>query len=53
VQLYTAAQLKVIADAMIGPWLIQQVKAEIAAEERPATQGLLLNEIHAQNGAAK
>ena len=29
-QLYTAAQLKVMADAMIGPWLVAQAKARIA-----------------------
>lgn len=61
VQLYTAAQLKVMADAMIAPWLVAQAKARIAERNsehlsnsrRPAAQGLPLNVSHAQNGAAK
>ena len=60
-QLYSDAQLAVMAYELIGPWLIEQVKAQIAErnlrvmskEERPAMQGLLLNETHAQNGAVK
>ena len=60
-QLYTAAQLKALADAMIGPWLVAEARARIAERnsehlsnsQRPAVQGLLLNESHAQNGAAK
>jgi hypothetical protein len=60
-QLYSHAQLTVMANELIGPWLIEQVKAQIAArnlrvmskEEKPATQGLPLNECHAQNGATK
>ena len=61
VQLYSHAQLMAQANAMIGPWLVAQAKAQIAERnsqvmskgERPAVQGLLLNETHAQNGAAK
>ena len=61
VQLYTPAQLRAQADVMIGPWLVAQARARIAErnsqvtskEERTATQGLLLNESHAQNGAVK
>ena len=60
-QLYTAAQLKVMADAMIGPWLVEQAKARIAERNlrvmsnarRPAAQGLPLNVSHAQNGASR
>jgi hypothetical protein len=60
-RLYSHAQLTVMANELIGPWLIEQVKAQIAARnlkdmskgERPGVQGLLLNETHAQNGAAK
>ena len=51
VQLYTHAQLVAQANAMIGPWLIVQAKRLVAErnsrvmskEEKPATQGLLLN----------
>ena len=61
VQLYSHAQLVAQANAMIGPWLVAQAKRQIAERnsqvmskgERPAVQGLLLNETHAQNGAAK
>jgi hypothetical protein len=46
---------------MIGPWLVAQAKRQIAERysqvmskgEKLAVQGLLLNETHAQNGAAK
>ena|ERR1700730_12281971 len=59
--LYSLAQLRAQADGMIGPWLVAQARARIAErnlrvmskEERPATQGLLLNETHARNGAGK
>jgi hypothetical protein len=59
-QLYSHAQLSAMANELIGPWLIAQVKAQIAErnlrvtskDESSATQGLLLNETHAQNGAA-
>jgi hypothetical protein len=57
--LYSHAQLMTQANAMIGPWLVEQAKRQIAErnsqdmskEERPAIQKLLLNETHAQNGA--
>jgi hypothetical protein len=59
--LYSHAQLATMANTMIGPWLVAKAKAQIAErnsqdmskEERPAVQGLQLNETHAQNGAAK
>jgi hypothetical protein len=59
--LYSHAQLVAMANTMIGPWLVAKAKARIAErnsqvmskEERPAVQGRLLNETHAQNGAAK
>jgi hypothetical protein len=59
--LYSHAQLMAQANAMIGPWLVAQAKRQIAERnsqdmskgERPAVRGLLLNETHAQNGAAK
>jgi hypothetical protein len=59
--LYSHAQLVAQANAMIGPWLVDHAKRQIAERnsqvmskgERPAVQGLLLNETHAQNGAAK
>jgi hypothetical protein len=50
-----------MANALIAPWFIEQVRAQIAernskhlskSEDR-ADGGLLLNETHAQNGAAK
>ena len=61
VQLYSHAQLMAQANAMIGPWLVAQGKAQIAERnsqdmskgEKPAVQGLPLNETHTQNGAAK
>jgi hypothetical protein len=61
VSLYSHAQLVTQANAMIGPWLVEQAKRRIAERnsqvmskaERPGVQGLLLNETHAQNGAAK
>jgi hypothetical protein len=60
-QLYSHAQLTVMANELIGPWLIEQVKARIAERnsqdmskgERPAVRGLLLNETHAHKGAVK
>src|ERR1700735_237662 len=56
-RLYSHAQLTVMANELIGPWLIEQVKAQIAErnsqvtcnEQSRASQGLLLNETHAQN----
>ena len=59
--LYSHAQLVTQANAMIGPWLVAQAKRQIAERnskvmsngERPAVQGLLLNECHAQNGAGE
>jgi hypothetical protein len=59
--LYSHAQLVTMANTMIGPWLVAKAKAQIAErnaqhmikQEKPAVQGLLLNETHAQNGAAK
>ena len=61
VSLYTHAWLVTQSNAMIGPWLVAQAKRQIAERysqvmskgEKPAVQGLLLNETHAQNGAAK
>jgi hypothetical protein len=61
VQLYTHAWLVTQSNAMIGPWLVAQAKRQIAERysqvmskgEKLAVQGLLLNETHAQNGAAK
>ena len=61
VQVYSRGSLQAMANELIGPWLIEQVKAQIAArnlrvmskDESPATQGLLLNETHAQNGAGE
>ena len=58
---YSPAQLRVQADAMIGPWLVAQAKARIVERNSkdmcnskpPASQGVLLNETHAQNGAAR
>jgi hypothetical protein len=60
-QLYSHAQLVAQANAMIGPWLVEQARRQIAERnsqvmskgERPAVQGLLLNECHAQNGASE
>ena len=61
VQLYSHAQLMAQANAMIGPWLGAQAKAQIternsqhlhkAGSAEP--QGLSLCETLAQNGAAK
>ena len=61
VSVYSHAQLVAQANAMIGPWLVAQAKRQIAERnskvmsngERPAVQGLLLNESHAQNGAGE
>ena len=58
--LYSHAQLITQAKAMIGPWLVEQAKRQIAERNsqvtcnpKAVTQGLLLNETHAQNGAVK
>ena len=59
--LYSHAQLVTQANAMIGPWLVEQAKRQIAERkakvmsnsEVPANRAVLLNETHAQNGAAK
>ena len=60
VQLYTKAQLVAQANAMIGPWLVAEAKAKIAARNlkhlsnprSPEPQGVLLNETHAQKPGA-
>ena len=49
--LYSHAQLVAQADAMIGPWLVAEVKRQIA--QSPAAQTVLLNETHEQNDGAK
>jgi hypothetical protein len=57
--LYSHGQLVTMFNAMIGPWLVAEVKRQIAERnskvmskrKKPAVQGLLLNETHAQNGA--
>jgi hypothetical protein len=57
--LYSLAQLRAQADAMIGPWLVAQAKARIVErnlkdlhkEERPEPQALPLCETHDRNGA--
>jgi hypothetical protein len=59
--LYSHAQLVTQANALIGPWLVEQARRQIAERnsqvmskgERPAVQELLLNVTCAQNGAAK
>jgi hypothetical protein len=59
--LYSRAQLITQANTMIGPWLVAQARARIAERNaelsfkagRPVAQGLLFNETHAQNGAAR
>jgi hypothetical protein len=61
VTLYTPAQLRVMADAVIGPWLVAQAKAKIAERnskhlsnpQSPANRGLPLNETHAQNAGPR
>jgi hypothetical protein len=61
VQLYSLAQLRAQADAMIGPWLVVQAKARIAErnskdlhkERRPEPQALPLCENHDRNGATR
>ena len=60
---YSRAELTMMANALIAPWFIEQVKARIAEQkqnsehlrnsELPTNRGLLLNETHAQNGATK
>ena len=58
---YSRAELTMMANALIAPWFIEQVRAQIAernskhlskSEDR-ADGGLLLNETHAQNGARR
>ena len=58
---YSRAELTMMANALIAPWFIEQVRAQIAernskhlskSEDR-ADGGLLLNETHAQNGAVR
>jgi hypothetical protein len=59
--LYSPAQLRAQADAMIGPWLVAQAKARIAErnskdlhkERRPEPQGLQLCEYRDRNGEGK
>ena len=61
VQLYTHAQLVAQSNAMIGPWLVEQAKRQIAErnsqhlhKSRSAEpQGLSLCETLERNGAAK
>jgi hypothetical protein len=61
VQVYSRASLQAMANELSGPWLIEQVKAQIAARnlehlsnsEVPANRRVLLNETHAQNGAVR
>jgi hypothetical protein len=58
---YSRAELTMMTNALIAPWFIEQVRAKIAErnskvmskDERPAMQGLPLNECHAQNGAGE
>ena len=57
--LYSHAQLVAQANAMIGPWLIEQARRQIAERnstvklktESPANPALPLHITHAQNGA--
>ena len=59
--LYSLAQLRAQADAMIGPWLVAQARARIAErnlkdlhnERRPEPQALPLCEYRDRNGAGK
>jgi hypothetical protein len=61
VQLYSTAQLRVMSEALIGPWLVAQAKARIAERnakhmsnsQSPAPQALPLNETHAHNGSLR
>ena len=56
---YSRAELTMMANALIAPWFIEQVRAQIAERnstvklnsESPAAQAVLLNETLAQNGA--
>ena len=57
---YSRAELTMMANALIAPWFIEQVRAARSLNEtqniraiRSPRQSLLLNETHAQNGAAK
>ena len=60
-QLYTAAQLKALANEMIGPWLVAVAKAGIAernlkdlhSERSAEPQGLLLCRTHDRKGATR
>ena len=49
---YSRAELTMMANALIAPWFIEQVRAKIASES-PAAQAVLLNETLAQNYGAK
>jgi hypothetical protein len=61
VQLYTHAQLVAQSNAMIGPWLVEQAKRQIAERNsqhlhksrNAEPQGLSLCETLERNGAAK
>ena len=61
VTLYTYAQLRAQADAMIGPWLVAKAKERIAERKLkhlhktrgPTAQALTSCETHVQNGAVK
>jgi hypothetical protein len=58
---YSRAELTMMANALIAPWFIEQVKARIAERNSehshkprsPEPQGLSLCETHERNGAAK
>ena len=59
--LYSHAQLVTQANAMIGPWLVEQAKRQIAERnsqhshkaESPVLQAVALCETHERNGAPK
>jgi len=61
ITLYTPAQLRAQADALIGPWLVVQAKARIAERNSqhlsnpkvPANRALPLNETHVQNAGPR
>jgi hypothetical protein len=60
---YSRAELTMMANALIAPWFIEQVRTKIAERERnskdlhkarsPEPQALSLCETHERNGAAK
>jgi hypothetical protein len=60
-QRHSRAELTMMANALIAPWFIEQVRARIAERnsehlsnpEVPRQSRVLTNETHAQNGAAK